>query len=100
MRITQVHRSIDHKLKTTESIRPRSPLHKHNHFYLKAILRCLVVPVDEFDVGVALHQDEAAPVPQQWSEGRVGYSALDGAEPAVTACTVDVLWNGTVVNTV
>lgn len=47
--------------------------------------------MDQFDVGVALHQHKAAPVPQQGGKGGVGDTALDGAVAAVVARRVQVL---------
>lgn len=47
--------------------------------------------MDQLDVGVALHQHKAAPVPQQGGERRVGDAALDGAVAAVVAWRVQVL---------
>lgn len=48
-------------------------------------------PVDQLDVGVALHQHEAAPVAQQGGERRVRDAALDGAVAPVVARRVQVL---------
>lgn len=48
-------------------------------------------PVYQFDVGVALHQHKAAPVPQQGGERRVRDAALDGAVAAIVARCVQVL---------
>lgn len=47
--------------------------------------------MDQLDIGVALYQHEAAPVPEQGGECRVGDAALDGAVAAVVARRVQVL---------
>lgn len=53
-----------------------------------------VVPVYKFDIRVALHQDETAPVSQKWCEGRMRDPALDGTESTITSGIVHVLWDG------
>lgn len=58
-----------------------------------ALAQMCVLPVNKFDIGVALHQHKAAPVPQEGGQGRMRYPALDGAEPAITACVVHMFWN-------
>lgn len=47
--------------------------------------------MDQLDVGVALHEHEAAPVAQQGGERRVRDAALDGAVAPVVARRVQVL---------
>ena len=47
-------------------------------------------PVDDFDVGVALDQDEAGPVFEEGREGGVGDATLNGAEAPVVPGGVDV----------
>lgn len=51
---------------------------------------CCVSPVYEFNIRVALHQYEAAPVPQQRCEGRVGDTTLNGAVASIVSSCVQV----------
>lgn len=53
------------------------------------------IPVYEFDIRVALHQDKTAPVSQEWGKGRMWNPALDGTESTVTSGVVHMLWDRT-----
>lgn len=49
-----------------------------------------VSPVYKFNIGVSLHQHEAAPVLQQGCQGGVGDTTLDGAVAAIVPSCVQM----------